>query len=270
VTTVVHRTVLTETDDFQLAKALLTNRKQRRTQRRFLVQGVRPISVALAEGWSFDSIWTPRGRRLSEWARDVIDRSGARTHFEAAPPIFAQLAEKAEPGELIATLDLPRDNLSRIPVGAQTALVICDRPASPGNLGAIVRAADAFGADGVVVTGHAADVYDPQTVRASVGAVFAVPTVHAEGPAQVLRWIRELRPDVTVIGTSAHAERRLEDVDLERPVALVFGNETRGLSNAWREASDELATIPMRGVASSLNLAGAAAVFLNELRRQRA
>jgi 23S rRNA (uridine2479-2'-O)-methyltransferase len=260
-------TILTSNAEFQLAASLLTNRKQRGRQGRFVVQGVKPIGAALAQGWSFESVWTPRGRSLSGWARGVIEQSGARRHVEVAPALFAELAEKDEPGELVALLDLPKRGFVDVALGPAPLVVVLDRPASPGNLGSIIRTADAFGAGAVVVTGHAADVFDPQAVRASLGAVFAVPAVQNVSPDEVSAWLAGA--GVRTVGTSARATTSLDDADLRGPTALVFGNETAGLSAAWRELCDELVAIPAGGVTSSLNLASAAAIVLNEARRQR-
>src|ERR1700686_293674 len=93
--------ILTASGEYQLTAALLTNRKQRARQGRFVVQSVKAIESALVNGWRFDSVGTPRGRRLTSWATSVIERSGARRHVELAPELYAQLAEKSEPGELI-------------------------------------------------------------------------------------------------------------------------------------------------------------------------
>jgi tRNA G18 (ribose-2'-O)-methylase SpoU len=252
-------------DELQLVLSLLHNRKQRRRQGRFVVQGVAAINQALAHGWSFESLWIAQGRTLSRWARDVLERAGARAYVELEPELFVELSGKTEPGELVAVLDLPPDDLGRI-AGA-SLVVVCDRPASPGNLGSIVRTADAFGADGVVVTGHAADVYDPQTVRASLGALFATPVVTAGSPREVAAWLRGRA--LRIVGTSAKAESPLDACDFRMPAALVVGNETAGLSEAWRELCDEVVSIPIRGATSSLNVAAAAAIFLAEVDRQR-
>jgi TrmH family RNA methyltransferase len=259
--------ILTANAEFQLAASLLTNRKQRSRQGRFVVQSVKAIDAAVARDWSFDSVWTPRGRPLSRWAAGVLEQSGARKHVEVAAELFAELAEKSEPGELVALLDLPRTSLADITLNAVPLVVVLDRPTSPGNLGSIIRTADAFGADAVIVTGHAADVFDPQAVRASLGAVFAVPAVQNASPGEVGAWLAAA--GIRAVGTSAKAPASLDDADLRGPVALVFGNETAGLSAAWRELCAELVTIPAGGVASSLNLASAAAIVLNEARRQR-
>ena len=123
-----------------------------------------------------------------------------------------------------------------------------------------------FGAnDGVVVVGHSADVYDPQTVRASQGALFAIPVVRVESSEELEPRIEGLR----VVGTSARGDRDLGEADLRGGVALALGNKTKGLSWAWRERADLLVRIPQYGSVSSLNLAAAAAVVLYEARRQR-
>ncbi|MDX6503734.1 MAG: rRNA (uridine2479-2-O)-methyltransferase [Gaiellaceae bacterium] len=263
------RRILSANADFQLAVSLLDNRKQRRRQRRFAVQSVTAIDQALAAGWGFDSLWSPAGKRLSAWAQGVLEQSGARLHVELAPELFAQFSGKSEPGELIALLELPADDLGRIPALAAPLIVVLDRPASPGNLGSIVRSAEAFGADAVLVTGHAADPYDPQAVRASVGALFALPVLTHGSPRQLAEALQARWPGLRIVGTSARGDTLLGDSDLRGPVALVLGNEATGLSEAWRELCDALVAIPIHGVVSSLNLAAAAAVVLAEAERQR-
>lgn len=256
-------------DYFQLTLALIENRRQRQRQKRFIVHGVKAVDEAIGNGWSFESVWVPEGRTLSSWAHEVLDRAAPRRTLATRPELFAALADKDEPGELIAVVDLPRSRLDQARVVATGLTVICDRPTSPGNLGSIIRSADAFGAGAVIVTGHAADIYDPRTVRASVGTLFAIPVEHIASPEDAVRWLRATDPRIRLAGTSARAELVVEDYDLRPPVALVFGGETKGLSRWWIEAADALLTIPIAGAASSLNLAAAATAFLNEARRQR-
>jgi TrmH family RNA methyltransferase len=168
---------------------------------------------------------------------------------------------------------MPADDLGRIAVGADFLGVAFDRPSSPGNIGTVVRSADAFGAAGLVVTGHGADPYDPRAVRASTGSLFAVPVARAEGPAEVLAWVdarRRAGVPVTVLGTDEHGPVDVAARDLTGPTLVVIGNETSGLSEAWRAACDVIARIPISGAASSLNAASAATVLLYEAARQRA
>lgn len=257
---------------FQLTASLLTNRKQRQRQRRFVVEGVRAINGALARGWPIESLWYPEGRALSSWATKLLGSDVGSVHYELAPGLFAELSGKDEPSELLAVAEIPPDDVSRIPVRDDWLVVVFDRPVSPGNLGSVIRSADALNADGVVVTGHAADVYDPQCVRASVGSLFALPVVRSGSTGDVREWLARVRrrlPELVVLGTSAQAQTPIDRFDLTGPAVLVVGNETRGMSSAWQELADEIALIPMGGAASSLNAAAAAAVLLYEADRQR-
>jgi TrmH family RNA methyltransferase len=259
------RTIRSANADFQLALALRDNRRQRARQGRFLVEGVRSIDAAVAGGWTMDSFWFARGRQLSRWARGLLEDGVARTNVELEPELMAELSAKDETSELVALVEIPPDDLDRIPRRPDALLVVLDRPASPGNLGSVIRSGDALGADGVVVVGHAADVYDPQTVRASQGSLFALPVVRAESPEELEPRLDGLR----VVGTSARGDTAIDEVDLRVATALVLGNETKGLSWAWRERADTLVRIPQHGSASSLNLAAAAGILLYEADRQR-
>ncbi|HEY1368790.1 MAG TPA: TrmH family RNA methyltransferase [Gaiellaceae bacterium] len=259
--------IRTANDEFQLAQALLTNRRQRQRQRRFVVEGVRPINRLVEAGWPVDSIWFPAERRLSAWAGALLEATDV--HVEVEPSLFAALSGKEEPSEVLVLAELPTDDLARIRPGGDALLVAFDRPVSPGNLGSVIRSLDAFGGDGLVVTGHAADPYDPQSVRASMGSLFAVPTVRADSLDAVAEWLDTLRPALQVVATSVHAEAALEALDLTRPTLLALGNETRGLGQGWRELCDTVVRIPQRGGADSLNVAAAAAIALYEADRQR-
>jgi 23S rRNA (uridine2479-2'-O)-methyltransferase len=260
-------------DAFQLTLSLQSNRKQRRRQGRFVVEGVRNINAAVEQGWPIDSFWYSGDRRLSDWARSLLQARAVGTLYELPADLLARLSQRDEPSELIALVRMPPDDLGRVPgAGADTLLLAFDRPVSPGNLGAVIRSADALGAHGVVVTGHGADVYDPQTVRASAGSLFRLPVVHAGAMAAVAGWIARLRgsaPGLQVLGTSAGAGRPVQEHDLAGPVLVVLGNETRGLGHGWREQCDGLVSIPLRGGADSLNVAAAAAIVLYEIDRQR-
>jgi 23S rRNA (uridine2479-2'-O)-methyltransferase len=272
-TAAARRRIHTANDAFQLALSLQSNRKQRRRQSRFVVEGVRNVNAAVEQGWHIDSFWYARERRLSDWARSLLDAPIARTVYELPADLLARLSQKEEPSELIALVHMPPDDLARLPGGGlETLLLAFDRPVSPGNLGAVIRSGDALGANGLVVTGHGADVYDPQTVRASAGSLFRLPVVHAGAMSTVAAWIEQLRgaaSGLQVLGTSVGAGRPVQELDLARPVLVVLGNETRGLGHGWREQCDELVSIPMRAGADSLNVTAAAAIVLYEIDRQK-
>jgi len=262
--------VTTRNARFQQWQALLGNRTKRQRGGEFLVQGVRPITLAIRHGWEIRAMLYDGEARLSRWATETLD-SLQSTKVAMAPVLLSELGEKDEL-ELLAVVAMPDDDLSRIPVHRRLLAVLFDRPTSPGNLGTLIRSADAFGAEAVVVAGHAADVYDPRTVRASTGSLFAVPTVRVPAPEPVLSWVAAVRAqgiDLRVAGTDEHGPADLADFDFTGPTLLLVGNEATGLSNAWREACDALVRIPITGSASSLNAATAGAIALYEAARQR-
>lgn len=256
----------TRNASFQQWQSLLANRNKRHRAGEFLVHGVRPISLAVDHGWDIRDLIYPDRQSLSSWARGILERSGARP-VAMSPELVAELADK-ESAELIAVVGLPEAPALPTTDDPHLLVVVFDRPSTPGNIGTLIRSADAFGAAAVVVTGHAADPYDPRSVRASTGSIFALPVIQADGPDDVLPWAA--RTGVQLVGTDEHGAVDVADHDLTGPTALLIGNEAAGLSAAWKSAADILVRIPITGAASSLNAATAATVVLYETNRQRA
>ncbi len=257
---------------FQQWESLLGNRGKRQRAREFLVQGVRPITLAAGSGWRFRALIYDAGRPLSAWAQNMLRDTDA-VRVAMSPGLLAELGEKTEdPPELVAVVEMPGDDLDRITAGPDFLGLVLDRPASPGNIGSIVRSADAFGAHGVIVTGHAADIYDPQAVRASTGSLFALPVVRCPSPGEVVAWVMARRAEgcpVVLVGADERAGLDVFDFDFTQPTLLLVGNEATGLSGAWRQLCDHAVRIPMTGAATSLNAANAATAMLYEITRQR-
>ncbi|MGW0183923.1 TrmH family RNA methyltransferase [Nocardia sp. NPDC003345] len=260
----------------QVWTAYLDNRTKRHRDRRFLVHGVRPITHALAHGWPLETLLYRLGEpELSAWAREILD-TAAVPAVGLAPELMADLGEKTGGApELVAVAEYRPAELTAYAAGEPgetPVVVVFDRPNSPGNLGTLIRSADAFGASAVVVTGHGADQYDPRCVRASTGSLFAVPVLRAAGPDEVLAFRdRQIARGIPtqVVGTDERGARAIFDHDLRDATILVVGNETSGMSAGWLAACDETVTVPMGGSASSLGAPSAAAVALYEISRQR-
>src|SRR5439155_8965562 len=202
--------------------------------RELFVEGVRPITQLVASDLHVESLWWSMDRPLSDWAKRILDTARAREHFAVTPELMAKLSDREEPSELVATARMPSDDLGRIPWHNELVLVVCDRPASPGNLGTLIRSAHALGADGVVVCGHSADVYDPQTIRASLGTQFRVPVVRCGGAAGLFAWLDTLPVQPKVIGTDSEGSTTLAAAVLRPPIVLVAGNEATGMSYGLR------------------------------------
>jgi 23S rRNA (uridine2479-2'-O)-methyltransferase len=262
--------ITTKNARFQVWESMLSNRRTRQREGGFLVQGVRPIELALDHGWEIRAVLYDDDRRLSDWAKSLLARTPRAEHVAMAPDLLAELGEKAEGAPEVVVVAASRpDDLARIPAGPELLAVVFDRPTQPGNIGSIIRSADAFGAAGVIVTGHAADPYDPKSVRASTGSFFAVPTVRTSSPREVLAWADSLSPRPLIVGTDEAGTEEVDAHDFRGPHVLLVGNETSGLSAAWREIADAMVNIPMVGSASSLNAANAATAVLYEAARQR-
>lgn len=257
---------------FQLIEALLHNRNRRLRDRHFIVQGVRPINQAIAHGWTIETAIFNAQRKLSSWAQEAL--SSAPESIAMSAELLAELSGKEdEAPELILIVRMPEDDLARIPTPVDFLGMVFDRPTQPGNVGAILRSLDAFGGHGLVVSGHAADVYDPKSVRSSTGSLFATPAVRAASQGPVLDWVARVRDGgvpVSIVATDEHGDVDVWDYDFTQPSLVLIGNETVGLSRGWREAADATVRVPMRGSASSLNASNAATLMLYEAARQRA
>jgi len=185
--------------------------------------------------------------------------------FTVTPELFAKLAVREESGGIVLVIPYLDASLEHLPQRIPSFFAVIDRPEKPGNLGAILRTADAAGVDGVIVCGGA-DLHNPNVVRASLGTLFTAPVAEANEEA-ALAWLRH--SGVRLVGAMPDATLRYTAADLTGPVAIVMGSEAEGLSPLWAESVDERVTIPMFGQADSLNLATATALLLYEVVRQR-
>lgn len=264
--------IFSENNDFQYAETLRRNREKRHRQREFFVEGVRSINQALKYHWRIRAFLYSREHKLSDWAQQILRASQAETHYELPFALLDKLSNKEETSELIALVSMPEDDLARIPTNEQMLIVIFDRPASPGNLGTIIRSCDALNADGLIITGHSVDLYDPETLCATTGSFFALPIVRASSPRELIPWITTLRQRydaLHIVGSDEKAEIDIAEYDFRQPTLLIVGNETWGMSAAYRELCDVIVKIPIQGSASSLNVACATSILLYEIDRQR-
>lgn len=254
---------------FQRIEVLKRNRKKRAEYRCFVVEGVAAIKAAIATNWSFEGLCIAADRSLSSWASELVASGIAPRVFSITSDLMQELSEKQDTSEIIALIATRENNLSRINVKHDSIIVVLDRPGSPGNLGSIIRSADAFAADGVIVLGHAADIYDPLSVRSSLGALFSIPVVQLDSPDKLIAWFSKFERPFSLVGTSAKGATSIHDTKFSFPLALIMGNETSGMSKKLEELCDMLVKIPQRGVASSLNLSAASSIFLFLAEKQR-
>lgn len=264
--------------EFQKFQVLKTNRNKRHKYGEFFVEGVRNLNEAVKNGWEVSSFLYASGSPMSDWAAEMLRQVKTEVNFALAPELLAELSGKEDTSELVAVVKMRKDDLSRLtnPLSPESSplFVLFDRASNRGNLGTILRSCDALGVDGLILTGHAVDLYDPEVVGASMGSFFHVPAVRVAENQSVFGFIQEMKekyPGFLTVGTTAHKQHPLYGQDLSGPLLLMVGNETEGLCYAFKEGCDVLCTIPMAETssASSFNVACAATVLLYEAVRQR-
>ncbi len=186
--------------------------------------------------------------------------------FECSEPVFRKIAYRDRPEGLLALCPQVRRTLADVPLTANPFLVIGEHIEKPGNLGTMLRTADAAGADALIVCDRCTDINNPNVVRASIGTLFTVPVAEAS-TEETVAWLKQ--HGIRSLAASPHATQNYTDVDMTRPIAVVVGAEQFGLSDAWMQQADEQVRIPMLGQADSLNVAAAATILLYEVVRQR-
>ena len=254
---------------FQRIIVLKTNRQKRNQYQEVFVEGVRNINIALQYGWKIKHWIYQTGNQLSDWAKNTIKQNPAIENYSFSQELIAEISGKSDKSELMAIFEMKE---MKIKTTENPFIILCNRPSKKGNLGSIIRSADAFGVDGIIVTGHSVDIYDPEVIVASMGSYFAVDIQKMERNEEIIEYIDKLKtkfPDLQVIATTEDGEYYSRQIDYTKPTILLMGNEADGLSMFYWDICNKTVKIPMQGEASSLNLACATSIFLYEAYVQR-
>lgn len=250
------------------AAAQLRDARHRREAGLTLVDGAREVRRALDAGVEVVEVFVCEPLLAGVDARAALDALEARAApvHRTSEAAFAKVAfgERAE--GLVAVIRPPSTALGDLHLPPDALLVVIEGVEKPGNVGAVLRSADGAGADAVIAASPRTDLWNPNVIRASAGTAFAVP-VAAAPTDEVLAWLRA--QTVRVIAARVEGARRYTDADLTGRVALVLGAEDEGLTDAWTGDDIEAISLPMHGVADSLNVSVTAAILLYEARRQR-
>ncbi len=252
----------------QLVK--LRDRRPRDAAGVFMVEGYRQIRRALDKGFKpTEFYYSPAwflGDQANEPALLAEAAAGGARLFELTKDAFAKVAYRERPDGLIAILPQWRKTFDELPLSPTPFLLVVEAIEKPGNLGTILRSADAAGVDGLIVCDPVTDLFNPNVVRASTGVLFSVPVVIAESAA-VRAWLKDR--GIRSVATTPAATESYTDSDLTGPLAIVMGSEQYGLSDDWLHEADHCVRIPMAGQADSLNVAMATIITLFEAMRQR-
>ena len=247
----------------QRVRRLLTQPSYRRAEGAFVVEGAKLVGEALRAGAGVEGVYAaPEG--LDDPVVGAARAAGVRV-FPLGPGVIERVTDTVTPQPVLAVagrLDRPREEARDAPL-----VVVCVDVRDPGNLGTVLRTAEASGVGAVICCEGTVDVYNPKTVRASAGSIFHVRLVAGGEPVEVLEQVGAW--DMRRLGTAAGHGEPYHQVDFRRPTALVLGNEAHGLGGRAAELVDGWVTVPMVGRSESLNVGMAAAVLCFEAARQR-
>ncbi|NLZ59790.1 MAG: RNA methyltransferase [Lentisphaerae bacterium] len=234
-----------------------------------LIEGYRALRRALEAEYPVDELYfcpeLYQGENEEGLLREFVAR-GARL-FRLGAAAFAKIAYRDRPEGLLGIGPQRRRGLKGLTIPPEKAFfLVAEQIEKPGNLGTMMRSADAVGVDGLILCDSRTDLYNPNVVRASTGNLFTLPIAEASSE-EAIDWLKAA--GLRILAASPHVEKLYFDVDMKGPLAIVVGSEQYGLSETWMQAADERLRLPMMGKADSLNVSTASALLLYECLRQR-
>lgn len=243
-------------------RVLLEKSRERKTSGLMVIEGWKEILMAHESGHAIRSIFFREGSNIT-----TMELTGEKPEIAVlSTELFDKLTYRGAASLAIAVADAKTHGLDNLQISSNPLIIITDALEKPGNIGAVIRTADAVGADAVICCGVTTDIYNPNIIRSSVGCVFTVQIAIAEKEA-VYKWLKA--HDIHILTTSLKASKPYTDADFKQPVAIVLGTEATGVDAFWEDFSDANIILPMMGRNDSLNVSNTAAVLLYEAIRQR-
>ena len=243
----------------------LVQLQQKSSERRrtglFVVEGQRELMHCVEAGYDVESVF------YCQRSKDEGQRLfGAHTSFTVTPAVYEKIAYRGSTENVVAVVRQRPLTLLDLHLSPSPLIMVLESVEKPGNLGAVLRSADAARADAVIVCDPLTDLYNPNLIRASLGALFSVPTV-ACTTAECIPFLKER--GIQILTAQLQDSNLYYDTDMRQPTAIVMGTESTGLTDTWRQAADAHIRIPMLGRMDSLNVSVSAAILLFEVVRQR-
>lgn len=247
-------------------KSLLALEKprERRKQQLFIVEGKKEIGLALEAGYRIGNIFfCDEIVSEAELAELPLEN---KLLIPVSKEVFDKIAIRESTGGMIAVAEQKTHRLAEIKLSKNPLLLILEGVEKPGNLGAVLRTADAAGVDAVIICDPQTDFYNPNVIRSSVGCVFTNQLAAATSE-ETIAWLKE--NNISIFCTYLKAAKPYHQIDFTKPAAIVMGTEATGLSDVWVKNSNANIIIPMSGKIDSMNVSNATAVVVFEAKRQR-
>lgn len=264
--------ITTANAEYQVITSLKQNRTKRSKLGEIFVEGIESIKQAQRAGVEFTRIITSDFSGLSDWGKRFIADNPHAKVIEMSAPLYRELCDRDDPSELVVTAKVKAQGFWEIELPDRPCVLIFDRPSDHGNFGTILRSANSFDVDAVFVIGHAIDIYDPKVIRSSLGSIFHTNIAAVPSMEELQRWVtvQKEKSGLRLVGSDSTGSVSLQSHRLERPIALVLGNEAKGMSVALQELCDYIVSIPIAGNMNSLNVSCAGSILLWEIARNSA
>ncbi len=233
---------------------------ERRKSGLFVVEGRRELQHCIDSGLEVDTVF---------YCEDIykgVPSVKCQTKIPVSQYLYEKIAYRGSTEGIIAEVKARRLRLDELKLGKNPLIIVLESVEKPGNLGAVLRSADAAGADAVIVCDPLTDLYNPNLIRSSIGAIFTVQCVACDS-SQCIDWLK--KNGIQILTAQLQDSKVYYDSDMTRSTAIVMGTESTGLTDLWREAADEHIRIPMLGALDSLNVSVSAAILLFDAVRQR-
>ncbi len=254
------------------AEQLQRKSKSRKKEGQFLIEGKREIALAIAGGFELlqvlvcgDILLNNAGFDAAD-ARKELGLSDSTEIISVTPEVYEKLAYRSDTEGCIAFAKAKNPQLSQLQLSSNPLILIAESPEKPGNIGALLRTADAASVDAVIIVDPISDLYNPNVIRSSVGCVFTVPTAVATA-AETVEFLKSRIIDL--YAATLQTSEIYDQINFTKPTAIAVGTEATGLSQALRDAATANIIIPMGGVIDSMNVSVSAAILLFEAKRQR-
>jgi RNA methyltransferase, TrmH family len=258
-------TIISSTQNPKIKSLLALDKpRERRKQQLFIIEGKREIEWAIEAGYKIGNIFYCIDLLTKEeLGKKLMDD---KLVIPVTKEVFDKIAVRENSGGVVAVAEMKTHALAQITLSKTPLVLILESVEKPGNLGAILRTADAAAVDAVIICDPQTDFYNPNVIRSSVGCVFTKQIASATSE-EAIAWLKE--KGISVFGTYLKASKPYHEVDYTKPSAIVMGTEATGLSALWVEHSHTNIIIPMLGKIDSMNVSTAAAVVVYEAKRQR-
>ncbi|MGM9734882.1 MAG: TrmH family RNA methyltransferase [Candidatus Cryptobacteroides sp.] len=245
--------------------ALQEKSRVRKEKGLFVVEGRRELMHCLEAGYEPYAL-TVCPEILQEDEYDAISRLCKCNVIEVPAHLYEKIAYRGGTEGVIAQMKCKSHELSALNIGKSPIIIVLESVEKPGNLGAVLRSADAARADAVIICDPLTDLYNPNLIRSSIGGIFTVPVATATSE-ETIKWLKT--NNIQILTAQLQDSLPYYDTDMSRGTAIVMGTESTGLTDIWRKAADSHIMIPMLGKLDSLNVSISAAILLYEAVRQR-